>query len=194
MIRHYFRKTFILSLVFGMSIFLLPYGVFAQTPTSVYVDIKPGSCPNPMNVKSQGVLMVAILGTVDLDVATIDPASIKMVLPGGTEVAPIRSSIADVATYVETPTISDCGGACYTQTGDGYDDLTVKFRTQDIVAALELELEEGEELTDGTCIMLTLTGVLDGETTAITGTDYVTLLVKGNQYNYRHRHRNLPEE
>jgi len=39
------------------------------TPTiEVPVDIKPTSCPNPLNVKSRGVLPVAILGTADFDV------------------------------------------------------------------------------------------------------------------------------
>jgi hypothetical protein len=34
-----------------------------ESEPSVYVDIKPGSCPNPLNTKSKGVLPVAILGT-----------------------------------------------------------------------------------------------------------------------------------
>ena len=41
----------------------------------VGVDIKPGSCPNPFNTKSKGVLPVAVLGTKDLDVTTVDWAS-----------------------------------------------------------------------------------------------------------------------
>lgn len=43
----------------------------------VPIDIKPQSCPNPINVKSRGVLPVAILGTAEFDVTTIDPASIR---------------------------------------------------------------------------------------------------------------------
>ena len=38
----------------------------------VFVDIKPGSCPNPLNTGSKGVLPVAIAGTVDFDVTVID--------------------------------------------------------------------------------------------------------------------------
>src|SRR4030042_5245628 len=92
MIRHYFRRTFILSLVFGMTIFLLPCGVFAQD-VAVAVDIKPGSCPNPMNVKSRGVLPVAILGTAEFDVTTIVPESIQLFY-GDTPLAEaIRSTI-----------------------------------------------------------------------------------------------------
>jgi hypothetical protein len=61
----------------------------------INVDIKPGTCPNPVNVKARGVLPVAILGTADFDVTTIDPASVR--LEG---VAPIRWALEDVATPV----------------------------------------------------------------------------------------------
>ena len=59
------------------------------------VDIKPGSCPNPLNVGSQGVLPVAIAGTVDFDVTTVDPNSIRLI-----DVAPLQSktSYEDVCT------------------------------------------------------------------------------------------------
>jgi len=42
----------------------------------VTIDIKPGGCPNKLDVKSKGMLPVAILGTEDFDVFTIDVASI----------------------------------------------------------------------------------------------------------------------
>ena len=42
------------------------------------VDIKPGSCPNPINVKSKGVLPTEILGTEDFDVTMVDPASVRL--------------------------------------------------------------------------------------------------------------------
>jgi hypothetical protein len=61
----------------------------------VDIDIKPGSCPNPLNLKSKGVLPVAILGSEDLDVSTIDVDTIR--LEG---VAPLRSRLEDVATPV----------------------------------------------------------------------------------------------
>ncbi|UCF66491.1 MAG: hypothetical protein JSV80_11920 [Acidobacteriota bacterium] len=47
-------------------------------PVEVADDVKPGSCPNPVNVTSRGTLPVAILGTADLDVTTIDPDSIRL--------------------------------------------------------------------------------------------------------------------
>ncbi|MHC4346223.1 MAG: hypothetical protein ACYSUP_16230, partial [Planctomycetota bacterium] len=41
----------------------------------VAVDIKPQSCPNPFNIKSKGVLPVAILGTDEFDVEDVNTAS-----------------------------------------------------------------------------------------------------------------------
>jgi len=59
---------------------------------TVAVDVKPGSCPNPLNLKSRGILPVAILGSEDFDIDTIDIASIR--LEG---VMAVRSNIEDVA-------------------------------------------------------------------------------------------------
>jgi len=110
----------------------------------VAVDIKPGSCPNPLNVKSKGVLPVAILGTDDYDVTTIDPTSIRL-----TGVEPLRSSFEDVATPVSDS--NDCN--CTTDGPDGFLDLTLKFKTQRIVEAIG-------DVNDGDVRALTLTGVL----------------------------------
>lgn len=54
-------------------------------PSQVPVDVKPTSCPNPLNVGSKGVLPIAILGAEDFDVTTVDPESVR--LEG---VAPLR--------------------------------------------------------------------------------------------------------
>jgi len=194
MIRHFFRRSFILLLLFGMFIFLLPCGVFAQT--EVAVDIKPGSCPNPINIKSQGVLTVAILGTEDFDVTTIDPASIRLLFDGTELAAPIRSKVEDVA----APFVGDLLSCedCYISGPDGCPDLTVKFRTQDIIAALSTDIEEGV-ITDGQCIVLEITGSADEGRTVFAGADVVRILIKGktpNRYRNgnRNTHRNFPTE
>jgi hypothetical protein len=131
---------------------------------AVAVDIKPTSCPNPMNIKSSGVLRAAILGTEDVDVTDIDATSI--LLAG---VGVVRSSYEDVATPVADS--NDCN--CTTVGPDGLLDLTLKFKAQDIVE--ELLRTEGE-LVDGEMLMLELTGVLYGER-PIEGADCV--LIKG---------------
>ena len=129
----------------------------------VTIDIKPQSCPNPLNVKSKGVLPVAILGTEDFDITDIDLASIRLA-----GVAPIRSSIEDVSTpLLEKEYECDC----ITEGEDGIDDLTLKFNTQEIVGVLG-------EVADGDELVLTLTGELyDG--TLIEGEDCIIIISKG---------------
>ncbi len=105
-------------------------------PPEYGFDIKPTSCPNPLNVKSRGVLPVAILGTENADVTQIDPASVELV-----GVAPLRWFYEDVATPV--PEDADTCD-CTTEGPDGYLDLTLKFSTQSIVAQLE-PVGDGEE-------------------------------------------------
>jgi len=138
---------------------------FSESTLAVEVDIKPGSCPNPLNVKSKGVLPVAELGSAEFDVFNIDPASIR--LEG---VAPVRSSYEDLATPVSDKT-DDCG--CTTEGPDGYIDLTLKFNMKEIVEALG-------EVNDGDLLELILTGALtevfDG--TPIEGSDCVVIIVK----------------
>jgi len=135
--------------------------------TPVPVDIKPGSCPNPLNPKSRGKLPIAVLGTANLDVTTIDPLTIR--LEG---VAPIRSSLEDVATSFELLTgKEDCDLDCTEEGADGWLDLTLKFVTQEIVDVL------GEDV-EGGCRVLTLTAHLKEEfgSTPIEGEDVVWIL------------------
>ena len=140
----------------------------------VAVDIKPGSCPNPLNPKSGGVLPVAVLGTEDFDVTTIDPCSIRL---SGNEAdpelagPPIRSDYEDVATPFEGD-LCDCNDL----DGDGYMDLTLKFDKKYLVEALGLRSSS----LAGETIPLTLTGNLresEGETPII-GQDCIWILDK----------------
>ncbi len=135
--------------------------VYKISPSLVemVIDIKPGSCKNPVNVKSKGVLSVVILGSEELDVNSIDIASIRL---AGARA--IRSSFEDIA----TPSHDDCKSFLQP---DGYTDLVLKFETREIVESLG-EVLDGEEW------ILTLDGMLyDG--TGIEGEDYITILAKG---------------
>jgi hypothetical protein len=131
---------------------------FLETPT-IPLDIKPGSCPNPVNVKSKGVLPVAILGTEEFDASTIDPASVRL-----NDIEPIRSSLEDVGAPLTDP--NEC--ECTTDGPDGFIDLSLKFKTQDIVESL------GEVNTDD-ILMLPLTGVLN-DGTSIEGEDCILIV------------------
>ena len=139
--------------------------IFTSPELTVPVDIKPTSCPNPLNVKSKGVLPVAILGTEDLDVTSILPESVR--LEG---VVPIRSNVEDVSEPLGDPQDA-C--ACGAGDSDGYPDLTLKFDTQEVVNVLG-------EFTDRENRTLRLTAELaDG--TMIQGADCVIILSKGSK-------------
>lgn len=136
---------------------------------TVPVDIKPGSCPNPVNVVSKGVLPVAVLGTEDFDVTQIDPATIRL-----NGVVPLRWAFEDVGTpYL--PFASKCGGyACNNKGSDGYLDLSLKFDTQAFVASLG-PVEDREP------VIVPLKGFLkDG--TAFQGEDVIIILDKAKTY------------
>jgi hypothetical protein len=110
------------------------------------LDIHPGSCPNPLAVRKQGVIPAALLGTADFDVADIDAAT--LLLEG---VPPLRHGYEDVgAPSAGEP--CDCGSG----DEDGHTDLTLKFPAPAVVAALG-------EVADGEHRVLTLTGnLVDG--------------------------------
>jgi hypothetical protein len=134
----------------------------------VAVDIKPTSCPNPLQCKSKGVVPVAILGSVDLDVTTIDPASV--LLAG---VAPLRAEVADVATPF-LPMIGKSGCLdCTTAGPDGFPDLTLKFDTQQLLQALG-------PAANGACLVVKLSGNLREELggTPIAGEDVMRFQCK----------------
>jgi len=74
----------------------------------VPIDIKPGSYPNSINLRSKGVVPVAVLTTEEFDAGTVDPASV--VFAGA---APLRSALEDVD-------------------GDGDVDMIFHFKTQEL--------------------------------------------------------------
>ena len=125
------------------------------------IDIKPGSCPNPLNRNSHGVLPVALVGSANFDATMVNVSSVRLSRADGVggEVAPNEgppgphSVFADVATPFDGEP-----GDCHELEGDGIVDLSMKFRTDQVVAALQLnEVDYGElelivtgQLLDGT--------------------------------------------
>lgn len=143
----------------------------SRVPVEVPVDFRPGSCPNPLNLTSKGVLPVAILGTAELDVTNIDPASILL-----NGMPPLRWSFEDVGTPF-MPYIGkfDCAMDCNDYGPDGYYDLSLKFDTEAIAATLG-------DPPDGMCVALTLTGNFKEDYDAggpIIGEDVASILNKG---------------
>ncbi len=84
--------------------------------TSPTLDIKPGSCPNPVNLGSNGVIPVAIVGNENFDVNDIDLSSFPETW---------RPKIVDVATpfvgeFIDRDSCTEAGP-------DGLLDLTLKI-------------------------------------------------------------------
>jgi len=118
--------------------------------SDIPVDVKPGSGVNPVNLRSKGVLPVAVMGSADLDVSQIDPAS--LLLNG---VAPLRWNFGDVCGSQDRDAEPQGAGE-EVPVPDGHIDLTLKFSTQEIAGTLGA-VKRGDVET------LTMTGyLLDG--------------------------------
>ncbi|UCE59310.1 MAG: hypothetical protein JSU63_17935, partial [Phycisphaerales bacterium] len=134
-----------------------------EPATGVVMDVKPGSCPNPVNPRSRGVVPMAIVGGDAFDVTQIDVGTLSLRRADGVggSVAPLLGppgpgiAIGDAA----APSFDDpCD--CHGLGGDGIDDLLLKFSTADLAGAFQLG-----GLPSGASIMLTLSGsLLDGGT------------------------------
>lgn len=144
----------------------------ASASVSVALDIKPQFCPNPLNVTANGLLPVAVLGIDNFDVTSIDPASLTLA-----GVAPIHTAYEDVAEPF-LPLIGRTADYDCTSGGpDGLVDLTLKFRAQEVSAALQSLY--GRPLQDGEILRVELHGALfpgAGQSLLISGEDLVTII------------------
>ena len=125
------------------------------------LDVHPMSCPNPVSSKSHGKTPIAILGTNSFDVNEIDVATINI-----SGLSPLRSSIEDVAApwggNASSPASRD---DCGTDGPDGHDDLTLKFDTQELIAAIG-------PVAKGDVVVVTIEGELIGGG-AFSGSDVI---------------------
>ena len=119
------------------------------------IDIKPGSCPNPLDTSNAGLVPVALIGTAGFDVADVALASLQLARADGVggAVAPALIQVEDAATP-----FSGEGCDCHTLRGDGITDLSLKFNAQSLVSALQLA-----QVPDKSYLPLVLTGqLMDG--------------------------------
>ena len=103
-----------------------------------FIDIKPHSDPNSINLGEEGKLTAAILGSLDLDVTTIDPATIML---GGK--GPVtRGKVQKLAISFENVN------------ADSYTDLVAHFSVQSLV--------DYGSLTEGTTSLTLLAELFNG--------------------------------
>lgn len=150
----------------------IPVEAACDQVIEILVDVKPQSCPNPINCRKNGVTPVAVVGTAGFDVTQIDPDSVRL---GGA--APVNWAYEDVTTPAGGPSDPpDCDADCTTLGADGFLDLTLKYDTQEVI-----DLSGLDELPPGkTCTTLEVTGNLyaDFGGTPITGADSVRFQCK----------------
>ena len=82
---------------------------------NVEIDIKPGSDPNSINLGSNGVVPVAILGSADFDAATVNPLTVTLAGAG-----------------VKLKGNSGNAGSLEDVNGDVYPDLVVQVYTENL--------------------------------------------------------------
>jgi len=136
-------------------------------------DVHPQSCPNPINMKSGGLTPMAILGSDSLDVNDIDVDSLSITIDGSI-VYPVKHAYEDVAEpyageQSEEANKYECWEFVATEevpeyAGDGYMDLTLKFKTKDLIAA---GLDEGVQYLEINATKL------DEDGTPISGKDVI---------------------
>jgi hypothetical protein len=147
----------------------------AEAPT-LPLDVKPGSCPNSFNRESNGVLPVALVGTDEYDVMDVNLASVLLVRADGIGggVAPHEGPPGPHSVYedVATPFIGEMC-ECIEAEGDGIIDLSMKFKSRDVVNVLELD-----DLLPGDLVELVLIGeFMDG--TPFEASDCIRLVPPG---------------
>ena len=124
---------------------------------TIAVDVKPNSCPNKINVSSNGVIPVAILGSADFDVTQIDISTL-----GPFPVEKIRYE--DVATPFDGDLVDQF--SCNEDGPDGIVDLVFKIKVDNVGCP-----------SDGSAPSFPISGLLlDG--TPFSGFDFVEAINK----------------
>ncbi|MCH8821874.1 MAG: hypothetical protein IH984_00045 [Planctomycetes bacterium] len=140
-------------------------------------DIKPGSCPNPFNTKSHGMMPAAILGTKNFDTSLINIASLTIARADGVggSVAPNEGPPGPHSTFddVGTPFNGELCD-CHELDGDGITDLVMHFSTPQMVESLQLS-----DLPGGSQVELVISGMLT-DTTPFTAIDCIELVPAGD--------------
>jgi hypothetical protein len=139
---------------------------FQVVKVGFWLDIKPTSCPNPLNYGFGGAnVPMAILGCEGFDVRNIDVSSI---LVEGT-IEPLKWGYEDVTRPIDE---RDDPCDCTTEGPDGYTDLTFKVSREELIIVLEAKYGE---LENGDIVEVTVTADYCPGTSVTEGGNCLTL-------------------
>jgi hypothetical protein len=132
-------------------------GVNTNTKSTPHFDLKPGSCPNPIQIRggAASTLPGGILGN-GFDVTQTDLGTVRLQRPPPTaflfdaQVVPIRIGFQDVGTPFDPKFPCECAALG----PDGILDINVLFNKSDAVTILKLDHE-----VDGTFVPLQIVGL-----------------------------------
>jgi len=102
----------------------------------LFVDVRPGDCPNLIMPDADGNLLIAVLGSENLSADGIETETIRL---NDLNVEFQSVSYQDLA----TPFIGTDPG-CHTEGGDGIVDLVINYKTADVIEALGLKSKKDE--------------------------------------------------
>jgi hypothetical protein len=150
----------------------------------VSVDIKPGSCQNPLNVRSRGILPVVIYGAEAFDVSSLDPTAIGFSIEGvDTLVPPLRWSYEDVG----APPLNGKQCTCDDideedidedeSLADGFTDLKLKFSVPSLVEGLGLAAFGRDQGKPRATVLLSIVAI-NADGTPVMGQDCVQIINK----------------
>jgi hypothetical protein len=119
--------------------------VNTETKSTPHLDIKPGSCPNPISIRAgdaAATVSTGVLGN-GFDVTQVDLGSTRLQRPPPAafltekQVVPSRIGLADVGTPFDPESPCDCAAFG----PDGILDINVQYNKSDVVNILELASE-----------------------------------------------------
>ncbi len=156
--------------------------------------IKQGACPAPVNPNSNGVVPMLLVGEPDFDVRDVvqDSLELRRCDGQGGFVTPLNGPPGPKIKVKDLNHPFDgevgCDGPCACnpdQSSDGIKDLSMKFRTADLMTELGLDADDG-------LVVLTLTGFLE-DGSAFFANDCIEIVPPGEEDNNLIIESNIPD-